>query len=95
MQILSRIVFPWILVKRQFAGLKTIDAIPNVGRIFTLHVISQGGMYDEIADAEKQARELLEDLHSKEEFRESELTDLVRVDSPHHPGFFFRYPLFF
>jgi nucleotide-binding universal stress UspA family protein len=81
-QILSRIVFPMDFTEEAYAGLEKIAAMPKVGRIFTLYVISRGETRDEIAAEEKRATQLLVDLHTTEALRDCDLTDLVRVGSP-------------
>jgi nucleotide-binding universal stress UspA family protein len=81
-QILSRIIFPMDFTEEAYAGLETIGAIPGVGAIFTLYVISRGETRDEIAADEQRANQLLADLHAREALRDCDLTYLVRVGSP-------------
>jgi nucleotide-binding universal stress UspA family protein len=81
-QILSRIVFSMDFTEEAYTGLETIAAIPNVGTVFALHVISRGESHGEIATAEEQAVQMLGDLHRRDTLHQLDLTDLVRVGSP-------------
>jgi nucleotide-binding universal stress UspA family protein len=81
-QILSRIVFPIDFTEEAYAGLDRIGAIPNVGKVFVLHVISRGESHDEIAADERRATRLLADVHTREGLRIFGLKDVVRVGSP-------------
>jgi nucleotide-binding universal stress UspA family protein len=81
-QILSRIVFPIDFTEEAYAGLNIIGAIPNVGKVFALHVISRGETHDEIAAEEQRAVQFLAALHTREGLQDSDLTDVVRVGSP-------------
>jgi nucleotide-binding universal stress UspA family protein len=81
-QILSRIVFPMDFTEEAYAGLEKIAAMPKVGRIYTIYVISRGETRDEIAAEEKRATQLLANLHTSEALHDYDLTDMVRVGSP-------------
>jgi nucleotide-binding universal stress UspA family protein len=81
-QILSRIVFPMDFSEEAYSALDTMGAIPHIGQIVTVYVISRGETRDEIAEDEQRAMRLLAELPAREALRNSDLRNRVRVGSP-------------